>query len=109
MCIFSLFATLLIISVKSMTLVQETLQMKRSISHQFFQGTNIQDLPITFRQRADLIEYILDYQDMIEDKSNIFFRDNILLPWISVQTMRVQKVKCQELLERPGVGEYFFD
>ena len=56
-----------------------------------------------------MTEYILEYQNFIEDKSNIFFRDNILLPWISVQTMRVKRVKCQDLLERPGIGEYYFD
>ena len=36
MTIFSLFAILLIGSVKQMTLVQEILQMKMSINHQFF-------------------------------------------------------------------------
>ena len=64
-------------------------------------------MPLYFREKHQLIGYIMDYEDYLNDKQNIFFRDNVMLPWIQVQIYRVEEIDCEVFFDRPGIGEFY--
>ena len=106
MLLFMCFIWLLLDSASTLNRVHENLQMRLAVTGQFFRETKINDLPIYFRERNQLISYINGYEDFLKDHKNNFFRDNTLLPWIQVQVYRVSEAPCEEFFERPGIGEF---
>ena len=81
--------------------------MREAISTQFFKQTTNSELPLYFREKHQLITYILDYEKYLNDPYNLVFRDNVMLPYIQVQIQRVESESCENFIDRPGVGGFY--